>query len=179
MRLYLMIVACFSIASFLVNPTQVGEEVIASKSLTVQSSGPRAGDAGSKYFYIQGKAESFSLTVDEISRGQVARGGKLCLGIVPAGGAVAATYFGTSETDKEKSPQAHAGSAVARSSANSAPFPNADRGPVTCGLVARHRAISSFSRISPSNHRNGTSYVPTAELAGVFKRSDFSGLLWS
>ncbi len=195
MRLSLMDVACFSIASFLVNPTQAGEEVIASKSLTVQSSGPRAGDAGSKYFNIQGKdnekyasfgvlvfdipkdiqdkklknltltlvqsvpkfakdgtirfflapdldttrdlkfdatapdgvgsqikslhplgqgnfkkietgkAESFSLTVDETAWGQVARGGKLCLVIVPADGVVAATYFGASETDKEKSPK--------------------------------------------------------------------------
>ena len=195
MRIYSMLVACFSLASFLVNLSEAGEEVIASKSLTIQSSGPRSGDAGSKYFNIQGKdnekyasfgvlvfdipkeiqdkklknltltlvqsvpkfakdgtirfflapdldttndlkfdatasdgvgsqikslhplgqgdfkkietgkTESFSLTVDDTTRGQVAKGGRVCLVIVPANAAVAATYFGASETDKEKSPK--------------------------------------------------------------------------
>ena len=183
------------LASFLVNPTHAGEDVVASKSQTVQPTGPRSGDAGSKYFNIQGKdnekyasfgvlvfdipkeiqdkkikslkltfvqsvpkfskdgairfflapdldaahelkfdassgdgvgsqikslhplgsgdfkkvetgkTESFSLTVDDIARGRIAKGGKLCLVIVPADGSVAATYFGASETDKEKSPR--------------------------------------------------------------------------
>ena len=183
------------LASFLVNPTHAGEEVVASKSLTVQPNGPRSGEAGSKYFNIQGKdnekyasfgvlvfdlpkeiqdkkiknlkvtfvqsipkfakdgairfflapdldstkdlkfdattpdgvggqiksllplgsgdfkkietgkTESFSLALDDAARGQIAKGGKLCLVIVPADGAVAATYFGANETDKEKSPR--------------------------------------------------------------------------
>jgi hypothetical protein len=191
----LSILVVSSCASFLVNPTHAGEEVVASKSLTVQSNGPRPGDAGSKYFNIQGKdnekyasfgvlvfdipkeiqdkrindvklnfvqsipsfakdgalrfflapdldatqalkfdanapdgvgsqikslllvgsgdfkkietgkTESFSLVVDDAVRGQIAKGGKLCLVIVPADGAVAATYFGANETDKEKSPR--------------------------------------------------------------------------
>ena len=195
MRTLSILVVSFCLASFLVNPTQAGEEVVASKSLTVQSSGPRSGDAGSKYFNIQGKdsekyasfgvlvfdipkeiqdkkiknltltfvqsvpkfakdgairfflapdldatkdlkfdptapdgvgdqikplhalgsgnfkkvetgkTESFSLTVDDTARGQIAKGGKLCLVIVPADATVAATYFGASETDKEKSPR--------------------------------------------------------------------------
>jgi hypothetical protein len=195
MRNCSVLVVSFSLASFLFNPTQAGEEVIASKSLTVQPNGRRSGDAGSKYFNIQGKdnekyasfgvlvfdipkdiqdkklknlnltlvqsvpkfakdgairfflapdpdttkdlkfdattadgvgsqikslhplgqgnfkkietgkTESFSLTVDETTRGQVAKGGRLCLVIVPADSVVAATYFGASETDKEKSPR--------------------------------------------------------------------------
>ena len=195
MRILSILVVSFCLASFLVNPTQAGEEVVASKSLTVQPNGPRPGDAGSKYFNIQGKdnekyasfgvlvfdlpkeiqdkkiknlkltfvqsipkfakdgairfflapdldatkdlkfdpknsdgvgsqiksllplgsgdfkkietgkTESFSLAVDDAARGQIAKGGKLCLVIVPADGAVAATYFGANETDKEKSPR--------------------------------------------------------------------------
>ena len=176
-------------------PVRSSEEIVASKSLTVQPNGPRAGDGGSKYFNIQGKdkeryasfgvlvfeipkeiqdkkvktvtltlvqsvpsfakdgairfflapdldatqvlkfapntsdgvgsqiksllplgsgnfkkietgkTESFSLALDDAARGQIAKGGKLCLVIVPADGAVAATYFGANEADKEKSPQ--------------------------------------------------------------------------
>jgi hypothetical protein len=52
-----------------------------------------------------GRTESFSLVVDDAVRGQIAKGGKLCLVIVPVDGAVAATYFGANETDKEKSPR--------------------------------------------------------------------------
>jgi hypothetical protein len=52
-----------------------------------------------------GKTESFSLALDDAARGQIAKGGKLCLVIVPADLAVAATYFGANETDKEKSPR--------------------------------------------------------------------------
>jgi hypothetical protein len=195
MRILSTLVVSFYLASFLGSLTQAGEAVVASKSLTVQSSGPRSGDAGSKYFNIQGKdsekyasfgvlvfdipkeiqdkkiknlkltfvqsvpkfakdggirfflapdldvtkdlkfdantpdgvgsqikpllalgsgdfkkietgkTESFSLTVDDTTREQIAKGGKLCLVIVPAETAVAATYFGASETDKEKSPR--------------------------------------------------------------------------
>jgi hypothetical protein len=195
MRIVSMLVGSFCLASFLVIPTQAGEEVVASKSLTVQPSGPRSGDAGSKYFNIEGKdnekyasfgvlvfdipkeiqdkkiknlkltfvqsirrfakdgairfflapeldatkdlkfdvnapdgvgdqikslhplgsgnfkkvetgkTESFSLTIDDTAPGQLAKGGKLCLVIVPADAVVAATYFGASETDKEKSPR--------------------------------------------------------------------------
>ncbi len=195
MRILLIPVVCICLASFLVNTTQAGEEVVASKSLTVQPNGPRPGEAGSKYFNIQGKdnekyasfgvlvfdlpkevkdksikkltltfaqsipkfakdgairfflasdldatkdlkfdanapdgvgsqfksllllgsgdfkkietgkTESFSLAVDDSARGQIAKGGKVCLVIVPADSTVAATYFGASETDKEKSPR--------------------------------------------------------------------------
>ena len=195
MRILSILVVSFCLSSFLVNPTQAGEEVVASKSLTIQPSGPRSGDAGSKYFNIQGKdnekyasfgvlvfdipkeikdkkvksvtltlvqsvpkfakdgairfflgpdldatkdlkfdanatdgvgdqikplhalgsgnfkkietgkTESFSLTVDDTAREQIAKGGKLCLVIVPADAAVAATYFGANENDKEKSPR--------------------------------------------------------------------------
>jgi hypothetical protein len=193
MKILLFSAACFLFAGFLVNPTQAGVEVIASKSLTVQPSGPRSGDAGSKYLNIEGKGnekyasfgvlvfeipkeiqdkkvksvtlvqsipkfakdgairfflapdldavgdlkfdpnapdgvgdqikpmhalgsgnfkkvetgkpESFSLTVDDAAPGQIAKGGKFCLVIVPVDAAVAATYFGASENDKEKSPR--------------------------------------------------------------------------
>jgi hypothetical protein len=195
MRILSIFVACFLFASFLVNPTQAVVEVVASKSLTVQPTGPRSGDAGSKYLNIEGKdnemyasfgvlvfdipkevqdkkvksvsltlvqsipkfakdgairfflgpehdaagdlkfdlnapdgignqikplhalgsgnfkkietgkTESFSLTVDDLVRERLAKGGKLCLVIVPADAAVAATYFGASENDKEKSPR--------------------------------------------------------------------------
>jgi hypothetical protein len=195
MRILSVLFVSFCLANSVVNPTQAGEEVVAAKSLTVQSSGPRSGDAGSKYFNIQGKesekyasfgvlvfdlpkeikdkkvksvtltfvqsipkfakdgaihfflapdldatkdlkfdvsasdgvgdqikplhalgsgnfkkietgkTESFSLTVDDTAREQIAKGGKLCLVIVPADAAVAATYFGANENDKEKSPK--------------------------------------------------------------------------
>ena len=52
-----------------------------------------------------GKQESFSLTLDDAAQGQIAKGGKLCLVIVPADAAVAATYFGASEDAKDKSPR--------------------------------------------------------------------------
>jgi len=52
-----------------------------------------------------GKTESFSLTVDDTVRGRIAKGGKLRLVIVPADSTVAATYFGASESAKDKSPK--------------------------------------------------------------------------
>jgi hypothetical protein len=195
MRIVSILVVSFYLASFLLNRTQAGEELVAAKSLTIQPNGPRLGDAGSKYFNIQGKdnekyasfgvlvfdipkeindkkiksvkltfvqsvpkfakdgairfflapdldatkdlkfdanatdgvgdqikplhalgssnfkkietgkTESFSLTLDDTTREQIAKGGKLSLVIVPADAAVAATYFGANENDKEKSPR--------------------------------------------------------------------------
>jgi hypothetical protein len=55
MRNISIAIACVSFVALFIVPAQAGEEVTASKSLTVQASGPRAGDAGSKYFNIQGK----------------------------------------------------------------------------------------------------------------------------
>jgi len=52
-----------------------------------------------------GKTESISLTVNDTVRERIAKGGKLCVVIVPADAAVAATYFGASESAKEKSPR--------------------------------------------------------------------------
>jgi hypothetical protein len=52
-----------------------------------------------------GKTEKFSLTVDDIARERIAKGGKLYLVIVPADAAVAATYFGANESAKDKSPK--------------------------------------------------------------------------
>jgi hypothetical protein len=195
MRTLSILAACSLIAVFQVIPTRDGVGVVATKCMTVRPSGPRSGDAGIKYFDIQGKdnqkyasfgiiafeipkelqdkkvksvtltlvqsipkfardgairffmardldaavdlkfdpgaadgvgsqikalhalgsgnfrklqtgkAESFKLTLDESARGQIARGGKLYIVIVPADATVAATYFGASETEKEKSPR--------------------------------------------------------------------------
>jgi hypothetical protein len=52
-----------------------------------------------------GKTESYSLTMDDIVRERISTGGKLFVVIAPADGVVAATYFGASENDKEKSPR--------------------------------------------------------------------------
>ena len=52
-----------------------------------------------------GKLDSFSLTVDDAIRQQIAKGGKLCLVVVPADAAVAATYFGATDEAKKKSPR--------------------------------------------------------------------------
>jgi hypothetical protein len=48
-------IACVSLVTLFIFPAQASEEVTASKSLTVQPTGPRTGDGGSKYFNIQGK----------------------------------------------------------------------------------------------------------------------------
>ena len=183
------------LASFIVIPAYAGVEVVATKSLTIQPTGPRSGDAGSKYLNIEGKSNEkyasfgvlvfempneilgkriksltlsmfqsvprfakdggikfflapdlndggelkfdpsasggvgsqirsllplgsgefkkietgnldvFSLTVDDAVRERVAKGGKVCLLIVPADEAVAATYFGATEGAKDKSPR--------------------------------------------------------------------------
>jgi hypothetical protein len=52
-----------------------------------------------------GKAETFSLTLDDIARERIAKGGKLYVVIVPADLAVAATYFGANENAQDKSPK--------------------------------------------------------------------------
>ncbi len=52
-----------------------------------------------------GKMESYPLTVDDIVRERISKGGKLSVVIVPADSAVAATYFGASDNDREKSPR--------------------------------------------------------------------------
>jgi hypothetical protein len=52
-----------------------------------------------------GKTESFSLTVDDALEQQLAKGGKLCLVIVPGDATVAATYFGANESAKDTSPK--------------------------------------------------------------------------
>ena len=55
MRILSIFAACFLFATFPVIPSQAGVEVVASKSLTVQPSGPRSGDAGSKYLRSSAK----------------------------------------------------------------------------------------------------------------------------
>jgi hypothetical protein len=190
----LPVAVCFLFFPMIV-PACAGMEVIATRSLTVQPTGPRPGDAGSKYLNIEGKdndkyasfgvlvfdipedaqgkpikglslnlvqsipkfardggikfflasdldpnaelkfdpgasdgvgsqikdlhplgsgnfnkietgkLESFNLTVDESVRGRIAKGGRICLVIVPSDATVAATYFGTAEDAKDKSPR--------------------------------------------------------------------------
>lgn len=185
----------FSPLVLLTGPARAGVEVVASKSLTVQPGGPRAGEGGSKYFNIEGKdnekfasfgvllfelpkevtgkavkgmtltliqsipqfakdgaiklllapeldvaqalkfdpnasdgvgsqikplcalasgnfkkvetgkSESYALTIDDAVRERIAKGGKLCMVIVPADGTVAATYFGANNDAKDKSPK--------------------------------------------------------------------------
>jgi hypothetical protein len=60
------------LASILVMPVFAGTEVVASKSLTIQPTGPRAGEAGSTYFNVEGKANekyaSFGVLVFEIPK---------------------------------------------------------------------------------------------------------------
>ncbi len=62
----------FLFASFQVSSIQAGVEAVASKSLTVQPSGPRSADAESKYFNVEGKDNdkyaSFGVLVFEIPK---------------------------------------------------------------------------------------------------------------
>ena len=51
-----------------------------------------------------GKTESFSLTVDDTARGQIAKGGKLCLGDRARGLGGGCDLLRRSENDKEKGP---------------------------------------------------------------------------
>ena len=77
MRILLIPVVSICLTSFLGNTTQAGEEVVASKSLTVQPNGPRPGDAGSKYFNIEGKNNekyaSFGVLVFDLTREEKTR----------------------------------------------------------------------------------------------------------
>ncbi len=195
MRKLLFALAPLVLATPAVSTAYAGVELTAAESRTIQPTGPRSGDAGSKYFNIEGKAndkyasfgvlvfeipkdvqdkkvkgatltlvqsvpqfakdgairfflapeldpasalkfdpsaengvgsqikklvavgsgtfkktetgktESFSLTLDDAARERIAKGGKLCLVIVPADETVAATYFGANEAAKDKSPR--------------------------------------------------------------------------
>ncbi len=188
-------IACISLVTLYIVTARAGEEVTASKSLTIQPNGPRPGDAGKKYFNIEGKdtgkyasfgvlvfempketkatkvkgmtltlvqsvpafskdgavkiylapdldpaadlkfdaksdngigdqikvlnelcsgtfkkvktgeTQSFTLTVDDAGKERIAKGGRLCLVIVPADSTVAATYFGGTDDDKGNSPK--------------------------------------------------------------------------
>jgi hypothetical protein len=183
------------LASFMVFPAYAGVEVVATKSLTIQTTGPRTGEGGSMYFNIEGKSNEkyasfgvlvfdlprdiqgsqvkslklslvqsiprfakdggikfflaedpsdggelkfdpdapggvgsqfrplhplgsgqfkkietgktdvFALNLDDAIRERVAKGGKVCLVIVPADEAVAATYLGATVEAKSKSPR--------------------------------------------------------------------------
>jgi hypothetical protein len=53
----------------------------------------------------QGKTQTFTLTLNDAIRDRIAKGGKLCLVIVPADAAVAATYYGANEDASDKSPK--------------------------------------------------------------------------
>jgi hypothetical protein len=53
----------------------------------------------------KGKTQTFKLTVNGMVRDRIARGGKLCLVIVPADAKVAATYYGAAEEARENSPK--------------------------------------------------------------------------
>jgi hypothetical protein len=65
-------IACLSAVALFIIPAQASEAVIATKSLTIQPSGPRSGDAGNKYFNIQGKGSdkyaSFGVLVFEVPK---------------------------------------------------------------------------------------------------------------
>ena len=49
MRMLSNSAACYLLVGFMAIPAQAALEIAASRSLTVQSGGPRSGDAGSKY----------------------------------------------------------------------------------------------------------------------------------
>ncbi len=72
MRILSITAACFLFATSQNIPNQAGVEVVASKSLTVQPSGPRSGDSGSKYLNVEGKDydkyASFGVLVFEIPK---------------------------------------------------------------------------------------------------------------
>jgi hypothetical protein len=53
----------------------------------------------------KGKAQTFKLAVNEAVRDRIAKGGKLCLMIVPADAKVAATYFGATDKARDSSPK--------------------------------------------------------------------------
>jgi hypothetical protein len=53
----------------------------------------------------QGRTQSFNLPLNDAVRDRIAKGGKLCLVIVPADATVAATYYGANEEAADKSPK--------------------------------------------------------------------------
>ena len=53
----------------------------------------------------QGKTQTFSLTLNDAVRDRIAKGGKICLVIVPADTTVAATFYGADEAAGDKSPK--------------------------------------------------------------------------
>jgi hypothetical protein len=65
-------IACVSLVTVFIVPVRAAEEVTASKSLTIQPTGPRTGDGGSKYFNIEGKDNgkyaSFGVLVFEMPK---------------------------------------------------------------------------------------------------------------
>jgi hypothetical protein len=67
----ILLAACF-LAAVISTPAFAGTEVVATKSLTIQPTGPRAGDAGSKYLNIEGKDNekyaSFGVLVFEMPK---------------------------------------------------------------------------------------------------------------
>lgn len=72
MKVLAISLAYISLVLWFVAPARAGVEVVASKSLTVQPSGPRPGEGGSKYFNIQGKDNekyaSFGVLVFELPK---------------------------------------------------------------------------------------------------------------
>jgi hypothetical protein len=195
MRNVAIVGACLFVVTQLTLHGAVAEEVVASQSLTIQPSGPRTGDAGKKYFNIEGKdndrfasfgvlvfempkkiesskiksvslalvqsvpgfakdgdvtvylapeldpaadlkfdaksdngigenvkpvhelasgtfkkvktgeKQSFALKLDDKNRGLFAKGGQLCVVIVPADATVAATFFGAGESEEGSRPR--------------------------------------------------------------------------
>lgn len=70
MKRLLFLPTCSLLACLLVVPARAAVEVVASKSFTVQPTGPRTGEAGSKYLNVEGKGNdkyaSFGVLVFEI-----------------------------------------------------------------------------------------------------------------
>ena len=52
-----------------------------------------------------GKTQTFTLTLSDAVRDRIAKGGKLCLIVVPADAKVAATYYGADEDAKDRRPK--------------------------------------------------------------------------
>jgi hypothetical protein len=72
MRTHSIPITASFLATVIVTPSFAETEVVASKCLTIQPTGPRAGDAGSKYFNVEGKSNekyaSFGVLVFEIPK---------------------------------------------------------------------------------------------------------------
>jgi hypothetical protein len=87
MRTHSILITAWFLATVIVTPVFAETEVVATKSLTIQPAGPRTGDAGSKYFNIEGKDNekyaSFGVLVFEIPKEiQGKRTGSLRLSLV-------------------------------------------------------------------------------------------------